>query len=629
VYKKFTLPRTQRKPLWPHETPMSATRARGLLLPAVASVFGELDINVSLWAGDVAWYPVHVGPSAISFEFAYGTETARWSYNARCMRRVVRTKKAVLGEHAGFQDLFVPVSDAGALWAVLVAGPFARARPTKSEVLERWRRMTGRHARVADPDFSQYLSTSLSMLTLGRNLFETFEALLECLARLVVGGPGLETMAGRADRLIRALDGARCAEKMWRATAEMVDERTLRTWMSVARTDALAAVGLARLPSHVVVALLLGRDDHSDPIDDILSRDAFQRACVSFAEERGGVACHRIGDHGVALLVDDPARGARTQSRLADLTARVASLATRFGLRLHAGVSLPDDAAALPGRYRSALAAAERALAQGLPVAHPERAASSAQSPLFALRRGLARAAAESPDRIPPLFDRYMDTVLVHSGYRLEIARAHLESGFDDMADALTSSGALDPKSEAELRRAIAESTAPATTIRELVQAWRPVILDLAQALERPSRARRERSLRRALAFVRDHLDEPLGLAKLARVAGFAPRHFVKLFTGSERRTPKRYVTELRVVRAKHLLATTALSVERVGGLSGIGTRASMHRVFREMVGMTPAAYRAKHAPERYDIALTQLRLTPAQHKGRVRRTKKPYTPRE
>ena len=75
--------------------------------------------------------------------------------------------------------------------SVLVAGPIAIKRPSSAEVLERWYDISHAQGRLTDPSFSEYLSATLSTLTLEGPLFGAFEKLLMHFAHLVEGRPGL------------------------------------------------------------------------------------------------------------------------------------------------------------------------------------------------------------------------------------------------------------------------------------------------------------------------------------------------------------------------------------------------------------------------------------------------------
>ena len=338
----------------------------------------------------------------------------------------------------------------------------------------------------------------------------------------------------------------------------------------------------------------MARHDESDPVDAFIRRDAFQRACVQLMRKLGNVACGRIGDHGVALLVAEAGNGTRTRARLVELGERAAALAKRFGLRLYLGIASSGSPAPLWLQHQAAVAAAEQALSLGLTVVHVGSARAAGGSSLANLRRQLGQAIAENPNLLLPRFQGYAEAAQLHCGFRIEPTRAHLEAGFDQIAEALMAAGALDDPSVAELRASIERDAEKAQTMGDLAAAYRRGISDVELALRSPAQARQDRSLRHAVAFIREHLSEPLGLAKVAKVAGFSPRHFTDLFARREKTTLQAYVTHLRLERAQSMLMSTALSAERVGQLSGFGSRVHFHRAFKRELGMTPLEFRRR-----------------------------------
>jgi len=78
-----------------------------------------------------------------------------------------------------------------------------------------------------------------------------------------------------------------------------------------------------------------------------------------------------------------------------------------------------------------------------------------------------------------------------------------------------------------------------------------------------------------------------------ARIAGFAPNYFSLLFKRREKVTFEHYLRNLRVDRARQLLTTTDLGIQRVAQLCGFGTGQYMARVFKRSLGVTPSACRA------------------------------------
>ncbi|HEV8245849.1 MAG TPA: AraC family transcriptional regulator, partial [Polyangiaceae bacterium] len=116
----------------------------------------------------------------------------------------------------------------------------------------------------------------------------------------------------------------------------------------------------------------------------------------------------------------------------------------------------------------------------------------------------------------------------------------------------------------------------------------------LAGALLRPKAAEHERSLERALTYIREHAGEELTLSQVAKVAGFAPSYFSRLFAASERTTFQKYLAGLRVERAQSMLESTDVAIERVGKLSGFRSRTRFHLAFKQACGVTPAGYRER-----------------------------------
>src|SRR6476660_9343522 len=124
-----------------------------------ATAFAELGIGVSIYSNG-EWRSIYWALTINDFELEHGGEAPRWAYNDRCMTRARAERKAVLGEHLGFHDLFVPVQSEGRVSSVLVAGPFAIRRPTSPEVSGRWYDIAHSRAHLADPAFARYLSTT-------------------------------------------------------------------------------------------------------------------------------------------------------------------------------------------------------------------------------------------------------------------------------------------------------------------------------------------------------------------------------------------------------------------------------------------------------------------------------------
>jgi AraC-like DNA-binding protein len=102
------------------------------------------------------------------------------------------------------------------------------------------------------------------------------------------------------------------------------------------------------------------------------------------------------------------------------------------------------------------------------------------------------------------------------------------------------------------------------------------------------------------LRRVRDHIDrhyrDDLNLDRLAVVAGVSKFHFARSFEATYGATPMRYLTRRRIERAQDLLRGANLTVTEVCMLVGFSSLGSFSSRFSQLVGESPAAYRARWA---------------------------------
>ncbi|MFF3515657.1 GlxA family transcriptional regulator [Streptomyces sp. NPDC002573] len=113
-----------------------------------------------------------------------------------------------------------------------------------------------------------------------------------------------------------------------------------------------------------------------------------------------------------------------------------------------------------------------------------------------------------------------------------------------------------------------------------------------AQYIEQPIPQQGAASTAAARAWALEHLDEPLALADLARHAGMSLRTFARRFQEEVGLSPGRWLIQQRVVRARHLLESTDLSVDQIAGEVGFATGASLRQHLHAAIGVSPQAYR-------------------------------------
>jgi AraC-like DNA-binding protein len=103
--------------------------------------------------------------------------------------------------------------------------------------------------------------------------------------------------------------------------------------------------------------------------------------------------------------------------------------------------------------------------------------------------------------------------------------------------------------------------------------------------------------LRRARDLMDRDYSQPLDVPAMARAAHASPSHFARQFRRAFGETPYAYLMTRRIERAKALLRGSDLTVTEISLAVGCQSLGTFSTRFREIVGMTPRAYRASVAP--------------------------------
>ena len=100
-------------------------------------------------------------------------------------------------------------------------------------------------------------------------------------------------------------------------------------------------------------------------------------------------------------------------------------------------------------------------------------------------------------------------------------------------------------------------------------------------------------AVERAIAHMKAHLTEPADLDQLACVAAVSKYHLVRVFDEMTGVSPRYFLACLRMQRAKELLLATNTSVTEVCFEVGYSSLGTFSNTFRDLVGLTPEAFRA------------------------------------
>ena len=100
------------------------------------------------------------------------------------------------------------------------------------------------------------------------------------------------------------------------------------------------------------------------------------------------------------------------------------------------------------------------------------------------------------------------------------------------------------------------------------------------------------RKVERSIAYMREHVNQPLQVATLAAFANVSPSHFFALFKQITGCPPMDYFTRLRMRHACWLLDSTRASVKEVAAAMGYDDPFYFSRVFKAINHIPPSRYR-------------------------------------
>ncbi|MGE6753604.1 AraC family transcriptional regulator [Rossellomorea sp. NPDC071047] len=95
-----------------------------------------------------------------------------------------------------------------------------------------------------------------------------------------------------------------------------------------------------------------------------------------------------------------------------------------------------------------------------------------------------------------------------------------------------------------------------------------------------------------SIEYIHQHYKESLSLDTLAAIEHYHPAYYSSWFKRKTGKSPKIYITELRLQEAKHLLLTTTWSISAISEEIGFENSSSFTRWFVKWEGTTPQAYR-------------------------------------
>jgi AraC-like DNA-binding protein/mannose-6-phosphate isomerase-like protein (cupin superfamily) len=121
-----------------------------------------------------------------------------------------------------------------------------------------------------------------------------------------------------------------------------------------------------------------------------------------------------------------------------------------------------------------------------------------------------------------------------------------------------------------------------------LVEAMRQILVPLTEPKE---------FVAAAIAYLRQHLQDPVRMSDLVRHVGFSRARMFDMFKAQTGLTPNDYLQRLRIEKAQEQLRQTNRSVTEIGLATGFSTGQYFSTVFARYTGVPPTRFRKDAKP--------------------------------
>lgn len=160
--------------------------------------------------------------------------------------------------------------------------------------------------------------------------------------------------------------------------------------------------------------------------------------------------------------------------------------------------------------------------------------------------------------------------------------------------------GGLPGKTAKELERKYTTEIENCTTMTKMKNIYYQMLDEMCRKVhgfkEEPMISK---ATKRACDYIRSNVKSPLTVEEIAGEVGYAPYYFNRKFYAEMGIRVGDYIKQARCEYAKVELLTTQKSIQDISDSLHFGTRNYFCKVFREVVGITPAAYRENTANEK------------------------------
>ena len=116
------------------------------------------------------------------------------------------------------------------------------------------------------------------------------------------------------------------------------------------------------------------------------------------------------------------------------------------------------------------------------------------------------------------------------------------------------------------------------------------------QTIRQTALKKENRSIQKAVSFMKKHYDQPIALCDLGKIGGYSPNHFQRLFVEVVGISPNKYLENIRINRAKYLLMENELSLSDIAYKCGFSSQSYFSKVFKKHTLLTPYEFQSNSA---------------------------------
>lgn len=105
------------------------------------------------------------------------------------------------------------------------------------------------------------------------------------------------------------------------------------------------------------------------------------------------------------------------------------------------------------------------------------------------------------------------------------------------------------------------------------------------------------------IKFLKDNLHEPITLRQVADIACMTEQSFCRFFKKRTQKNFTRFLSDLRIVHACHLLVQSDKAIEEIASQCGYGSASHFCKVFKEYTGVSPFRYKTSANEHRWSCS--------------------------